>query len=179
MSLSINSQNPIRMPVSPLQMLLLLQLDQGPKYGYEMLKTLKEEFDGTWEPKTGTVYPALKSLEKKGYIETQTREDTDYYLITAEGEGIFELMLKHLEDSIDFSIKYISVVFKWLTNERKQGALELMNKLTAKERLMSQSLLGEFTQNVDMEIREPLLRQIKKISQNRLEMINKLMEKEQ
>ena len=178
MSLSINSQNPIKMPVSPLQMLLLIQLDQGPKYGYEMLKTLKEEFDGTWEPKTGTVYPALKSLEKKGYIQTQTRDNTDYYLITDEGEKVFELMLSHLEDSIDFSVKYISVVFKWLSNERKQGALELMNKLTAKEQLMSQSLLGEFTQNIDTDIREPLLRQIKKISQNRLEMINRLMEKE-
>ena len=178
MSLSINSQNPIKMPVSPLQMLLLIQLDQGPKYGYEMLKTLKEEFDGTWEPKTGTVYPALKSLEKKGYIQTQTRDNTDYYLITDEGEKVFELMLSHLEDSIDFSVKYISVVFKWLSNERKQGALELMNKLTAKEQLMSQSLLGEFTQNIDTDIREPLLRQIKKISQNRLEMINRLMEEE-
>ena len=178
MSLSINSQNPIRMPVSPLQMLLLIQLDQGPKYGYEMLKTLKEEFKGTWEPKTGTVYPALKSLTKKGYIETQTREETDYYLITEEGLKIFELMLNHIESSIDFSIKYISVVFKWLTSERKQGALELMNKLANKEQLMSQSLLGEFTQNIDMDIREPILKQIKQISQNRLEMINKLMEKQ-
>ena len=178
MSLSINSQNPIRMPVSPLQMLLLIQLDQGPKYGYEMLKTLKEEFEGTWEPKTGTVYPALKSLTKKGFIETQTREETDYYLITDEGLKIFELMLKHLESSIDFSIKYISVVFKWLTNERKQGALELMKQLTTKEQLMSQSLLGEFTQNIDTDIREPLLTQIKQISQNRLEMVNKLMEKQ-
>jgi len=177
MSLSINSQNPIRMPVSPLQMLLLIQLDQGPKYGYEMLKTLKEEFEGTWEPKTGTVYPALKSLTKKGYIETQTREETDYYLITEEGLKIFELMLNHIESSIDFSIKYISVVFKWLTSERKQGALELLNKLANKEQLMSQSLLGEFTQNIDTDIREPILKQIKQISQNRLEMINKLMEK--
>ena len=166
------------MPVSPLQMLLLIQLDQGPKYGYEMLKTLKEEFEGTWEPKTGTVYPALKSLTKKGFIDTQTREETDYYLITDEGLKIFELMLKHLESSIDFSIKYISVVFKWLTNERKQGALELMKQLTTKEQLMSQSLLGEFTQNIDTDIREPLLTQIKQISQNRLEMVNKLMEKQ-
>ncbi len=176
MSLSINSQSPIRMPVSPLQMLLLIQLDRGPKYGYEMLKTLKDEFEGTWEPKTGTVYPALKSLEKKGYIETQTRDETDYYVITDEGKQIFELMLRHLQDSIDFSIKYISVVFKWLTNERKQGALELMQRLTEKEQLMSQSLLGEFTENIDTDIREPFLKEIKKISQNRLKMINKLME---
>ena len=34
----------------------------------ERIKNLKEELEGTWEPKTGTVYPALKSLAKKGYI---------------------------------------------------------------------------------------------------------------
>jgi DNA-binding PadR family transcriptional regulator len=173
MSLSINSQNPLRMPVSPLQMLLLIQLDREPKYGYEMLKTLKEEFEGTWEPKTGTVYPALKSLEKKGYIETQTLDSTEYYLITDKGKQIFELMQRHIEESVDFSIKYLSVVFKWLTNERKQGAMELLDKLIVKENLMSQSLLGNFIENIDTDIREPLLRQIKKISQNRLEMINK------
>jgi DNA-binding PadR family transcriptional regulator len=178
MSLSINSQSPIRMPVSPLQMLLLIQLDEAPKYGYEMLKTLQREFDGTWEPKTGTVYPALKSLEKKGYIETRTRDETEYYHITEDGKKVFELMLYHLEDSIDFSVKYISVVFKWLSSERKQGALELMNKLTSKEQLMSQSLLGEFTENINTDIREPVLRQIKKISQNRLDVINKLLEKQ-
>ena len=176
MSLSINSKNPIRMPVSPLQMLLLIQLDQGSKYGYEMLKKLKEEFEGIWEPRTGTVYPALKSLEKKGYIMTQTRDDTEYYNITDEGKKVFELMFHHLDESIDFSIKYITVVFKWLTNERKQGALELMNRLTTKERHMSQSLLGVFFQNIDKDIKEPLLKQIKKISQNRLEMINRLLE---
>jgi DNA-binding PadR family transcriptional regulator len=162
------------MPVSPLQMLLLIQLDQEPKYGYEMLKTLKEEFLGTWDPKTGTVYPALKSLEKKGYIETQIRDKTEYYLITDLGKEIFDLMLQHLEVSIDFSIKYISVVFKWLSNERKQGALDLMNKLTIKEQLMSQSLLSAFIQNIDTDIRKPLLNHIKKISQQRIEMINQL-----
>ena len=179
MSLSINSQNPIKMPVSPLQMLLLIQLDEGPKYGYEMLKTLKDEFEGTWEPKTGTVYPALKSLEKKGYIATQTRDETEYYIITDKGKQVFELMLRHLQGSIEFSIKYISVVFKWLTNERKQGALQLMECLTEKEQLMSQSLLGEFVENIDTDIREPFLKEIKKISQNRLKMIDTLMEKKQ
>ena len=176
MSLSINSKNPIRMPVSPLQMLLLIQLDEGPKYGYEMLKRLKEEFKGIWEPKTGTVYPALKSLEKKNYIKTQTREEIDYYLITLEGKNLFELMLQHLEDSIDFSIKYISVVFKWLTTERKQGALDLMNRLTRKEQMMSQSLLIEFTENIDTNVKELFLLQIKQMSQNRLKTVNSLLE---
>ena len=157
-------------------MLLLIQLDEGPKYGYEMLKRLKEEFKGIWEPKTGTVYPALKSLEKKNYIKTQTREEIDYYLITLEGKNLFELMLQHLEDSIDFSIKYISVVFKWLTTERKQGALDLMNRLTRKEQMMSQSLLIEFTENIDTNVKELFLLQIKQMSQNRLKTVNSLLE---
>ena len=161
MTLSINSQNPVRMPVSPLQMLLLIQLDAGPKYGYEMLVTLKEEFEGTWEPKTGTVYPALKSLEKKGYISTETREDTDYYMITEQGRQLFDLMLSHLEGSIDFSIKYISVVFKWLTFERKQSAIKFMDGLASKEEVMTTQLLGSFTENIDTDIKENLLNQIK------------------
>jgi DNA-binding PadR family transcriptional regulator len=176
MSMSINSKNPIRMPVSPLQMLLLIQLDNGPKYGYEMLKKLKDEFEGIWEPKTGTVYPALKSLEKKKFIKTQTRENTDYYLITVEGIKVFELMLQHLEDSIDFSIKYLSVVFKWLTNERKQGALDLMDRLTRKEQLMSQTLLVDFAKNIDTKVKEEFLLQIKQMSKNRLKIVNHLLE---
>lgn len=179
MTLSINSQNPLRMPVSPLQMLLLIQLDGGSKYGYEMLVTLKDEFEGTWEPKTGTVYPALKSLEKKGYIATETRDETEYYKITEQGKQLFDLMLYHIEGSIDFSIKYISVVFKWLTNERKQNAIEFMDKLTNKEQVMTTQLLGTFTENIDTDIKENLLTKIKKTTQSRLNKIDTLMEKKQ
>jgi DNA-binding PadR family transcriptional regulator len=164
------------MPVSPLQILILIQLDEGPKYGYEMLKKIKDEFEGTWEPKTGTVYPALKSLEKKGYIKTETRDETDYYIISDEGKQLFDLMLLHLEDSIDFSIKYISIVFNWLTCERKQSSLELMDKLTQKEQFMSQELLRAFIENIDTDVRQPLLRNIKKISQHRLRIIDSLIE---
>ena len=177
MTLSIKSQSPIRMPVSPLQVLILIQLDESPKYGYEMLKSIKEEFEGTWELKTGTLYPALKSLEKRGYVKTESRNNTDYYIITVEGMKLFDLMLRHIEDSIDFSIKYISTVFKWMTYERKQSSLELIEKLAKKEHYMSQNLLEEFTQNIDIDLREPILKQIKNITQSRLEMINNLMEK--
>ena len=179
MTLSINSQNPVRMPVSPLQMLLLLQLDGGPKYGYEMLVTLKEEFEGTWEPKTGTVYPALKSLEKKGFIATETRDEIEYYKITKQGTQLFDLMQNHLEGSIDFSIKYISVVVKWLTYERKQGAIELLDKLTSKEQFMTNQLLGTFTDNIDTDIKEKILTQIKENTLSRLDMIDKLLEKQE
>ena len=179
MTLSINSQNPVRMPVSPLQLLLLIQLDGGPKYGYEMLVTLKEDFMDTWEPKTGTVYPALKSLEKKGYITTEIHDETEYYVITEQGKQLFDVMLNHLEGSIDFSIKYISVVFKWLTFERKQAAIDFMDRLASKEHVISNLLLTSFTDNIDKDIQTLLLEQIKKNAEYRLNTISNLMEEKQ
>ena len=176
MSLSIISKSPLRMPVSPLQILLLTQLEESPKYGYEMLKQLKEEFEGTWTPKTGTVYPALKSLRKKGFVNTKDMDGTDFYHITEEGKAIFELMESHILDSVDFSIKYITVIFTWLSSERKQGAIELMNRLAQKEHFLSQNVLKAFTESIDTDIREPFLRQIKGMAETRLVAINTLLE---
>lgn len=176
MSLSINSKSPIKMPVSPLQILLLTQLEESPKYGYEMLKQLKEEFKGTWTPKTGTVYPALKSLRKKGFVDTQDMDGTDFYHITEEGKALFELLQSHIMESVDFSVKYITVIFNWLSAERKHGAIELMNKLAQKEQILSQNVLKAFTESIDTDIREPFLRQIKEMTEKRLVAINALLE---
>jgi len=176
MSLSINSKSPIKMPVSPLQILLLTQLEESPKYGYEMLKQLKDEFEGTWTPKTGTVYPALKSLQKKGFVDIMDMDGTDFYQITEEGKAIFELMESHVLDSVDFSVKYITVIFNWLSTERKQRAIELMNGLAQKEQFLSQNVLKSLTESIDTDIREPFLRQIKDMAEKRLVAINALLE---
>jgi DNA-binding PadR family transcriptional regulator len=164
------------MPVSPLQILLLTQLEECPKYGYEMLKQLKDEFEGTWTPKTGTVYPALKSLQKKGFVDTQDMNGTDFYHITEEGKALFELLQSHVINTVDFSVKYITVIFKWLSVERKHGAIELMNRLTQKEQIFSQNVLKAFTESIDTDVREPFLKQIKRMTEQRLLAINTLLE---
>ncbi len=176
MSMSISSRSPFKMPISPLQILLLTQMEEGPKYGYEMLKQLKTEFDGTWEPKTGTVYPALRSLEKKGYVETKDLDGTDFYHITDQGRSVFELLMGHVIESTEFSVKYISVIFKWLSVERKQGAIELMRILSQKEQVLSHQLLKEFTENIDMDIRKPFLRHLQQMTAKRLDAITELLE---
>ena len=88
---------------SPLQILLLIQLETSPKYGYEMLKLIKEAFEGVWEPKTGTLYPALKSLEKRGLVDTQNRDGVDFYLITIKGQKFLQQIGKHQKRSMKFS----------------------------------------------------------------------------
>jgi len=176
MSMSPGGRTPFNMDVSPLQLLLLIQLDGGPKYGYEVLKTLKEEFEGTWEPKTGTVYPALKSLERKGYVETMEKDGTDFYSITPVGRSLFSHMESHFVDSLDFTVKYLSAVFKWMSTDMKQGAARLIKRLTEKDQALTERMLTEFYQNLDTDVKETLLNNVREMTMHRLNLINKLQQ---
>ena len=174
--MSPGSRTPFNMDVSHLQLLLLIQLDGGPKYGYEVLKTLKEEFNGTWEPKTGTVYPALKSLERKGYVETVEKSGTEFYTITPKGRALFKQMDSHFIDSLDFTVRYLSVVFKWMSTDMKQGAARLLGKLAERDEALTGRILTEFYNNLDAEVKETILDNIREITLRRLNTINKLRE---
>jgi len=176
MSMSLGSRTPFNMDVSPLQVLLLIQLDSGPRYGYEMLKTLKEGFEGTWEPKTGTVYPALKSLERKGYVETMDKDGTDFYAITPEGKALFKDLESHFADSLSFTVKYLSVVFKWMSTDMKQGAVRLMRTLAEKDDALTGQMFAEFYQNLDTEVKVSFLNNIRENTLRRLSLIEKLIQ---
>lgn len=108
---------------SPLQILLLIQLETSPKYGYEMLKLIKEAFEGVWEPKTGTLYPALKSLEKRGLVDTQNRDGVDFYLITIKGQKFLQQIGKHQKRSMKFSTRFFTTLTKWMSPELKKSIL--------------------------------------------------------
>jgi len=179
MSLSISSKTPVRMPVSPLQVLLMIQLDGSPKYGYEMLKTLKEEFDGVWEPKTGTVYPALKSLARKGFVETEERDGIEYYHITEKGRKLFPELEKHFADSLGFTVNYLAVLFKWMSKEMKQGALRIMSLVVDKDEDMTHRMLTQFHSNLDADVKKSFLNKVRNMTEHRLKLVEKLLEETQ
>ncbi|MBN2335555.1 PadR family transcriptional regulator [Candidatus Bathyarchaeota archaeon] len=176
MSLSISSKTPVRMPVSPLQVLLLIQLEGAPKYGYEMLKTLKEEFGDTWEPKTGTVYPALKSLAKKGFVETTEKDGTEYYGITEKGKQLFPDMESHITDSLGFTVKYLAVLFKWMSRDMKQGAFRLMKHIVDKDEDMTHRMLTQFYTSLGADVQTSFLTHIREMTLHRLSLVDKLLE---
>lgn len=39
-------------------------------YGYELAKNIKKESDDLYDMGEGTLYPALKRLESKGYLKS-------------------------------------------------------------------------------------------------------------
>ncbi len=70
-------------------LLVLKLLEEGDKYGYEMIETLASRSDHTFEMKAGTLYPLLHSLEEKTWIEAYDAETAGrlrrYYRLTDRG----------------------------------------------------------------------------------------------
>jgi PadR family transcriptional regulator PadR len=75
---------------------------EGPSYGYELIKTLKEDSKNIFEFQEGTLYPLLYRLEDKGLVSSEQREAESgkkrrYYSITAKGKGVLTLKQKELQ----------------------------------------------------------------------------------
>jgi PadR family transcriptional regulator PadR len=73
-----------------LDILLLVLLERGPLYGYQIVKEVRARSGGVLELKEGTLYPALHRLEKAGLVEGYWEARPDgadrrYYRLTARG----------------------------------------------------------------------------------------------
>lgn len=71
-------------------LLVLKLLEDGDKYGYQMIEELKRRSDDTFHLKAGTLYPLLHGLEEKGLVTAYEREASAgkprrYYHLTKEG----------------------------------------------------------------------------------------------
>lgn len=70
-------------------LLLLKLLEDGDKYGYEMIAALDRRSDHTFELKAGTLYPLLHGLEEKGWVSAYDAEAAGrlrrYYHLTGQG----------------------------------------------------------------------------------------------
>lgn len=49
-------------------MLVLKLLEDGDKYGYQMIEELRRKSEDAFRLKAGTLYPLLHGLEAKGYV---------------------------------------------------------------------------------------------------------------
>ena len=73
-------------------LLILKLLEDGDKYGYQMIEELRRRSDDTFSLKAGTLYPLLHSQEQKGCV-TAWEENADsarprrYYHLTDAGRA--------------------------------------------------------------------------------------------
>jgi PadR family transcriptional regulator PadR len=72
------------------QLCILALLREGKKYGFQIIKELREKSNGYFDLKEGTLYPALHRLEKRGYLKSKWVTEGDrpprkYYTLTKQG----------------------------------------------------------------------------------------------
>ena len=75
--------------------LLLDALRDGPKHGYEIIKSLEERSSGQYEPSPGSVYPTLQFLEELGFVRAEQEAERRTYHLTQSGQTELDA---HTED---------------------------------------------------------------------------------
>src|SRR5213076_945358 len=59
-----------------IQLCLLALLKKEEKYGFQILHELKDRSNGFFDLKEGTLYPALRRLEERGFVSSRWQEPT-------------------------------------------------------------------------------------------------------
>lgn len=84
-----------------IELVLLLLLQKGQKYGYQLSQELEEFSNGSYELKEATMYPTLYRLTQNGYlncnqVKVGERRMRVYYEITPTGrEHLAELQKEY------------------------------------------------------------------------------------
>ena len=92
-----------------IQLCLLALLSKERKYGFQIIAELRGLSDGFFDLKEGTLYPALRRLEKKGLLESEWVERDEgvprkYYRLTEDGRKALEeakSVWRRMRDSCD------------------------------------------------------------------------------
>lgn len=85
-----------------IRMCVLSLLRKERKYGFQLIKELREESDGYFDLKEGTLYPALHRMEKHGFVRSEwitegSGNPRKYYVITERGIIMLEEMKREWE----------------------------------------------------------------------------------
>ena len=96
----------------PLQLLILMIVRNEKKYGYEILKELRDAFGDVWEPQTGTVYPVIKKLQTRGLLDSEIIDDKEYYWLTEKGKEFLSKILPEVGYIVFMAAKFMTIVTK-------------------------------------------------------------------
>ncbi|MBB3228360.1 DNA-binding PadR family transcriptional regulator [Luteibacter sp. Sphag1AF] len=90
-----------------LRLLLLALIEEQPRHGYELIRTIEEMFDGQYSPSPGAIYPTLTMLEELGYARVEAETGgKKLYAITESGKAF----LAENRDTLDALTERLQVM---------------------------------------------------------------------
>ena len=99
-----------------LDVLILKTLSWGPMHGYAVSRWIRDTTGDAFRVEEGALYPALRRLEKKGWLEarwgkTETRREAKFYLLTDDGR-------RQLHREVDAWRRYVEAMSAVLYRSR-------------------------------------------------------------
>jgi DNA-binding PadR family transcriptional regulator len=114
-----------------LELAILGLLKERPMHGYQLKKRLADTLGSFWQVSYGSLYPALKRLQREGAVEmTFPREQVgrrkNVYRITKDGETLFADLLERAghETTEDNGFQVRFAFFRYLKPETRIRLLE-------------------------------------------------------
>jgi len=142
-----------------------------------MLMFLRDEFEGVWDVKTGSVYPALRSLESRGFVETSMKDETEFYALTPNGETLLNSFSERIEVRSKFTNRYFRAMFKLMPPNIRTGVLGIFRKLSEDDMDFYSAQMDLLDESMDKESMLECLDEVKSIMETRLEMIESVRQK--
>ncbi len=126
--------------LTPLEFTILETIFNKPQglYGYDLIDALNTNFAGTWEAKSGTVYPILSKLKRDGFLSSKTVKSPigpikKVYTLTEAGNEIIKRKVSiNFLDQVKFLENFLIELLKIYLNtipdeEKKQKSEELFD----------------------------------------------------
>lgn len=98
--------------ISPIHMMILMSVRKEKKYGYEIIKDLRELVGDVWEPQTGVIYPAIKKLAEMGLLNSEYVEDKEHYFLSEDGIEWIRHALPMMNSIASFTIRFSTKIIE-------------------------------------------------------------------
>jgi PadR family transcriptional regulator PadR len=97
---------PLTLIKGTLDVLILKTLSAGALHGYGISRQIRGETDSDLEIEEGALYPALRRLQKRGFLEaewgvTDTGRDAKFYRLTEAGREELEASVQEWHRYVD------------------------------------------------------------------------------
>jgi len=177
MSKQIKLFLPTPSKLTPIQLLIMIQILETPKYGYEILRDLREGFKSSWEPKTGTIYPSLQSLEKKQMIKSLVTDGTTHYALTDKGRSILDEISDYVAEYLIFNTRFIESTVATLPAAFTQEVFRKIHKSGIDEILPEETILDAIDRLSSAPLKTAFLQQRKMILKRKMRLLNQHLKK--
>jgi len=107
--------------------------------GYDLMRALNKHFAGTWEAKSGTIYPILSKLERNGFLKSKMVKSPigplrKLYTLTTAGEELLKLKVnKNYSEQLllieNFVVELSSIYIKSHPNEDRKEIIAEVQEL--------------------------------------------------